>query len=186
MLKLNHLFKGLGLFVLVAITSSCGNLDRPSLPPEKPTGVTAKATLGSTEGNDVSGEVTFIELEHGVRIIAEIEGLTPGGHGFHIHEFGDCSAPDASSAGGHFNPENEIHAGPSDTPRHVGDLGNLFADKNGKAYYDRVDFEVELKGENSVVGKSVIVHEDRDDFVSQPTGNAGARVACGLIIQEES
>ena len=148
----------------------------------KPTGREASADLKPTEGNKVTGNVKFIELDKGVRIIANVEGLTPGEHGFHVHEFGDCSAPDAASAGGHFNPTKDLHASPADLPRHVGDLGNINANSEGKASYDRIDFTVTLSGTHSVIGKSVIVHEKKDDFVSQPTGNAGARLACGVIV----
>ncbi len=167
--------------IFVGLLLSCGEKGHTDLPESKPTGKSAFAILNSTEGNQVTGKVTFIQLEKGVRVIAEVEGLTPGSHGFHIHEIGDCSAPDAMSAGGHFNPHKDLHAGPSDLPRHVGDLGNLAADKKGSAYYDRVDFMIRLDGINSIIGKAVIVHAYRDDYVSQPTGNAGARQACGVI-----
>lgn len=155
------------------------------LPKEVPTGKQAYAVLKPTEGNTVTGLVTFIALEKGVRVVAKVEGLTPGSHGFHIHEFGDCSAPDASSAGGHYNPSNSIHAGPEALPRHVGDLGNVIADKKGVATYDTVNFILSLEGPESIIGKSVIIHENADDFVSQPTGNAGPRVACGVIVEGE-
>lgn len=141
----------------------------------------ATAIVHPTKGNNVSGKVDFIAEEGGVRIIADIKGLKPGKHGFHAHEHGDCSAPDASSAGGHFNPTNKKHGGPDSAERHAGDFGNLEADENGIAHYDRLDKVLELNGKNSVVGKSVVIHADADDFVTQPTGNSGARVACGHI-----
>lgn len=140
-----------------------------------------EATLHPTKGNNVTGTVSFAPVEGGVMILAEVHGLTPGKHGFHIHEKGDCSAADASSAGGHFNPFNKPHGAPDDANRHVGDLGNLIADANGDAYYARVDTVIELEGANTIVGRAVIVHEKEDDFKTQPTGNAGARVACGVI-----
>lgn len=162
---------------------SCGE-EKATLPKEVPVGKKAYVTLKPTKDSNVKGEVTFIALEKGVRVIAKIKGLTPGNHGFHIHEFGDCSAPDASSAGGHYNPDNAIHAGPLDQPRHVGDLGNINADKDGVATYDYVDFALSLEGAHSIIGKSVIVHRDQDDYVSQPTGNAGPRLACGVIVEK--
>jgi Cu-Zn family superoxide dismutase len=119
--------------------------------------------------------------------VADLEGLEPGLHGFHIHEVGDCSAPDASSAGGHFNPDNTPHGTPENPPaqRHVGDLGNLEADAEGKAHYERVDQMLPLRGPNSIVGKSVIVHAQADDLSSQPSGSAGPRLACGVIQARE-
>jgi superoxide dismutase, Cu-Zn family len=141
----------------------------------------AVAVLHAASGSHVTGTVTFTKIDDGVRVVADVEGLTPGEHGFHIHEFGDCSAADATSAGGHFNPAKHPHAGPDAEMRHEGDLGNLIADASGKAHYGRVDKELKLAGEHSILGRSVIVHEKVDDFKTQPTGNAGARVACGVI-----
>jgi len=141
----------------------------------------AVAVLHPTEGSDVHGIVTFMEAEGGIRIIADVEGLSPGKHGFHIHEYGDCSAPDGTSAGGHFNPEDMLHGAPTDTERHAGDLGNLDAGEDGTAYYERTDDHISLNGPHSIVGLAVIIHAGEDDFTSQPTGNAGPRVACGII-----
>jgi Cu-Zn family superoxide dismutase len=141
----------------------------------------AVATLQPTKGNQVAGTVTFTKEEGGVRVVADLTGLTPGEHGFHIHEKGDCSDPEAKSAGGHFNPGKHQHAGPDAAERHAGDLGNITADASGKAHYDRLDKQIELDGPDRIVGRSVIVHEKVDDLKTQPTGNAGARVACGVI-----
>lgn len=141
----------------------------------------AFCVVDAKSGSNVAGAITFIQEKDGLRILADISGLTPGKHGFHIHEHGDCSAADGTSAGGHFNPTNNKHGGPDSEVRHVGDLGNLEADKFGFAHYDRVDTLIELNGEYSIIGKSIIIHADEDDLVSQPTGNAGARVACGAI-----
>lgn len=141
----------------------------------------AVAVLSPTKGSSVSGLVTFTKVDGGVKIVAEVTGLTPGPHGFHIHEFGDCSAPDATSAGGHFNPQHKEHGAPDAPMRHAGDFGNLEADASGKAHYERVDTVISLVGADSIVGHGVIVHEKVDDLKTQPTGNAGARVACGVI-----
>ncbi|MBD3163024.1 MAG: superoxide dismutase family protein [Candidatus Eisenbacteria bacterium] len=153
---------------------------------EAPSALRAVALLEPTEGNDVHGRVEFEVVDGGVRVHAEVEGLTPGLHGFHVHEKGDCSAPDAGSAGGHFAPHGNPHGAPDDLPteRHVGDLGNLNADSTGVARYDRIDMVISLEGENSIVDKAVIVHSGEDDLESQPTGDAGARVACGVIRTE--
>ena len=123
-----------------------------------------------------------MEAEGGVRVIALISGLEPNSkHGFHIHEYGDCSAVDATSAGGHFNPMNMSHGGPEDKMRHAGDLGNLVADENGNAAVDFLDPLLTLRGDESIIGLSVIVHKGEDDLKTQPTGNSGPRIACGVI-----
>ena len=141
----------------------------------------ARAVLNPTKGNRAQGLVTFTQVEGGVRIVADVNYLEPGKHGFHIHEFGDCSAPDGSSAGGHFNPKNAKHGSPDSLERHAGDLGNLAADGKGHAHYDRIDTVITLEGPDTIIGRSVIVHANADDFTTQPTGNAGGRVACGVI-----
>lgn len=143
--------------------------------------VKASCILHPTQGNKVEGVVTFTKVEDGVKIVAEVSNLTPGSHGFHIHEFGDCSAPDGSSAGGHFNPKKTQHGAPDAHERHAGDLGNLVADKQGNAHYERIDKVIELEGTDTIIGRSVVVHASEDDFKTQPTGNAGGRVACGVI-----
>jgi Cu-Zn family superoxide dismutase len=117
----------------------------------------------------------------GIQIVADLDGLSPGSHGFHIHEKGDCSGDDASLAGGHFNPTNAKHGGPDSAERHVGDLGNVIADKNGHAHYERLDKIISLKGPNSIIGRSVVIHSKEDDYKTQPAGNSGERIACGVI-----
>jgi superoxide dismutase, Cu-Zn family len=147
----------------------------------------AVAVLHPTAGNKVGGNVTFTEEADGVKVRAEITGLTPGNHGFHVHEFGDCSAADAASAGAHFNPTKEPHAGPDAPKRHVGDMGNVQADASGKATLEYVDHQISLTNDQrSVIGRSVVVHEKPDDLKSQPTGDSGARVACGVIGRAKS
>lgn len=141
----------------------------------------AIAVLSSASGSKVSGSVTFTQSADGLKIVADVTGLTPGKHGFHVHEFGDCSAPDAASAGGHFNPEKHQHADRAASDRHIGDLGNLEADASGKAHLDWTDKMMKLSGADSIVGRAVIVHEKEDDLKSQPVGNAGGRQACGVI-----
>jgi len=154
----------------------------PGAPPESATAITrAVAVLHPTEGSQVHGTVTFSKEPDGVKVVADLEGLTPGLHGFHIHEYGDCSAPNGGSAGGHFNPDNIQHGGPMDSVRHVGDMGNLEADAEGKAHYEWADSMLAFSGPHSIIGRGLIVHADPDDLKSQPTGNAGARVACGVI-----
>jgi Cu-Zn family superoxide dismutase len=144
----------------------------------------ARASMHPTEGSAVTGSVTFTEVGDGaIEVTAEISGLSPNGvHAIHIHEKGDCSAPDASSAGGHYNPDGHPHAGPDTDARHAGDLGNLTADADGRAWYRLVVHNITLDGHhNPVVGYGVIIHKGPDDFATQPTGNAGGRAACGVI-----
>lgn len=140
----------------------------------------AIAVLHPTEGNDVYGIVRFEKVSDGIRVFATVRGLSRGKHGFHIHEFGDCSVADASSAGGHFNPYDMPHGKPTDEKRHVGDLGNIEASMAGYALADFVDSVISFEGEASIIGKAVIVHEDTDEF-TQSSGSARPRVACGVI-----
>jgi Cu-Zn family superoxide dismutase len=142
-----------------------------------------RCELQPTTGNTVSGWVTFESMADHVHVKAEVKGLAPGRHGFHIHEKGDCSSGDGKSAGGHFNPAGAPHAGPDAATRHAGDLGNLEANEEGIARYDGMDFVIRLSGEQSILGKGVIVHAEEDDLTTQPTGAAGARLACGVIAE---
>ena len=141
----------------------------------------AVAKLNPTDGNTVRGEVFFSKEDEGIRVQGEIIGLTPGKHGFHIHDKGDCSAADGSSAGGHFNPSGMPHGGPKDGQRHLGDLGNINANELGIARFAYSDNRISLEGVNSIIGHAVVVHSQADDLKSQPAGNAGGRVACGVI-----
>ena len=144
----------------------------------------ATATLQPTEGNDTRAELRFEMADGYVHITGQVTGLEAGGeHGFHVHEFGDCSAADGTSAGGHFNPDASDHGRAGQGEHHVGDSDNLMANDEGVAEVDR-----QLHGATigdgaatDIVGKGVIVHAGADDYVSQPTGDAGARLACGVI-----
>lgn len=168
--------------VLTALAfSGCQTSPTQTAKKSEPGKVVATAMLSPASGSEVRGMVTFIRVNEGVRVVARVSGLTPGKHGFHIHEKGDCSAPDASSAGGHFNPTAHPHGGPSGDQRHVGDFGNLEADSSGRAAYSRVFPNLAFEGDASVIGRAVIVHAKADDLKTQPTGDAGGRVACGVI-----
>lgn len=164
------------LLSVMLIAQACQGDQKPKAPISQ-----ASAIINPTPGNKVHGEVTFTPVQGGIRIVADIEGLPPGAHGFHIHEKADCTG-DATGAGGHFNPANEIHGAPESNHRHAGDLGNLIADDNGHAHYERVDAVITLDGPHSIIGKGLIIHEKQDDYVTQPTGNAGARIGCGVIV----
>lgn len=144
----------------------------------------AKATLKPTAGNTVAGELSFTAVDGGVRVTGTLSGLSPGEHGFHIHEKGDCSAPDGTSAGGHFNPDGVDHGQVTADPHHAGDSNNLTASADGNVTVDQMlSANVDIgKGDKyDIVGKAVIVHEKADDYKTQPTGDAGGRLACGVI-----
>jgi Cu-Zn family superoxide dismutase len=141
----------------------------------------ACATIYPTKGNQITGTIQFKEAKNGIHIVATMQGLTQGKHGFHIHEYGDCSSHDAVCAGNHFNPTNAPHGAPTDCNVHIGDLGNITADEHGNAQYDEINSNIKLFGPHSIIGRSVIVHEQPDDLHSQPTGNSGNRIGCGVI-----
>ena len=137
-----------------------------------------------TAGNTVSGTVRFEQLGSKVIVTAAVSGLKANAeHGFHVHEKGDCSAADAMSAGGHFNPGGKPHGHHRKSERHAGDMPNLRADSSGVA---RVMWETDLlavgAGAANVVGRAVVIHRDPDDYASQPAGNSGPRLACGVIV----
>lgn len=153
--------------------------------------MTARAALQDGTGAQV-GTVTITQEGNGVRVVADITGLTsatPGGHGFHVHENGLCdheaSGQHFTGAGGHFNPTNAPHACPPDEPRHAGDLGNVEL-TNGSGRLELTTTGLSLTGANSVVGKAFILHSKADDCKTQPTGDSGERIACGVVTLEDS
>jgi len=137
----------------------------------------AHADLGPASGSHVSGTVTVKPLPAGgVHLEVQATGLAPGVHGFHIHEVGDCSAPDASSAKGHFNPDSKPHGS------HAGDLPDLSADATGSAHLAADVGWLSLgEGKTGIIGRAFVIHADPDDHHSQPAGNSGKRIACGVI-----
>lgn len=171
------------LFIGLIFLSSAALIALAQTPAAKSTASSkAIAVLHPTAGNKVTGTVTLVPVADGVQVHGEITGLTPGKHGFHVHEFGDCSAADAASAGAHFNPTNQPHGGPDAGARHEGDMGNVEADASGNAKLDYVDHQMALgDGAKSVIGRSVVVHAKPDDLKTQPSGDSGARIACGVI-----
>ena len=163
----------LGIAIALALTGCASMM---SVAPK------AAAQLAPTAGNRTAGSVTIMANGDRVRVLAKVTGLAPGAHGFHIHEKGDCSAADATSAGGHFNPTNKPHGNPAAGEHHGGDMPMLEADAAGSATLDvTLDTVTLTSGASGIVGRAVIVHKDPDDFRTQPTGNSGARVACGVI-----
>ncbi len=171
-----------GICAMAGLGVQVVRAQQTTAPAAAPAGKTAVAKIMPTQGSNTRGELTFTpDPKGGVHIVGSFTGLAYGEHGFHIHEKGDCSAPDASSAGGHFNPDNMKHGARDAQERHAGDLGNLKADPYGMARIDIVDQHLSFDGPNSIIGKAVILHEKVDDFTTQPTGNAGGRVGCGVI-----
>jgi Cu-Zn family superoxide dismutase len=163
-----------GVVVLVGCQSAPQQAAEPLL---------ATAALKPTKGSKAFGEASFEQVGDKVHVIVNAQGLKPGAeHGFHIHEAGDCSSPDGMSAKGHFNPGGKPHGNPASGEHHAGDLPALKAEKNGRAKLDAMIEGVTLApGANSIMGRGLIIHADPDDFKTQPTGNSGARIACGVI-----
>jgi Cu-Zn family superoxide dismutase len=156
----------------------------PTVPAAPATPPHHHADIAPTQGNQAQGKVELISLSDGVRVTGTITGLAPNSeHGFHVHEKGDCSAPDASSAGGHFNPASQQHGNPDAPPHHAGDIHNIKADAQGTAQVDAQlsGVTISTSGPNDILGKAVVVHEKADDYKTQPSGNSGGRIACGVI-----
>ena len=180
--------RALGALALLALTA-CSSAPPPP-PPPPPTPVLpssvrqAEAALASASSSLVSGRLVLLPVAQGVRLTGTVGGLRPGGNfGFHVHERGDCSAVDASSAGAHFNPTAAAHGRAGAGAHHLGDMDNLVADGEGVVHIDRVLGGVSLGtgAANDILGRALIVHADPDDYRSQPSGNTGARLACGVI-----
>ena len=165
----------LAALALTAMLAGCAALS--------PAGPSARAELKPTAGSNATGWVQFTQAGSAVRVTAEVRGLKPNAeHGFHVHDKGDCSAPDAMSAGGHFNPAGKPHGHHGQSERHAGDMPSLKADASGVAKLDWTSALLSVgSGAANVVGRGVIVHRDPDDYATQPTGNSGPRLACGVV-----
>ena len=159
------------------------NTTEPAPPP--PALETATATLEAATDTDFTGTITFTPEGDGVKVVADLQGVdTDGAHGFHVHETGECTHGEDkhfTSAGGHFNPAGAEHACPPTEPRHAGDLGNIDV-TGGTAHLETTTNLLSLSGANSVVGKAIILHAKADDCKTQPTGDAGDRLACGVVV----
>jgi superoxide dismutase, Cu-Zn family len=142
--------------------------------------IKAICVLVPMSNSSVHGVLHFTQTGHNVAIKGEVTGLTPGKHAFHVHEFGDLTDPKGLSTGGHYNPEHKMHGKRQDTERHVGDLGNITADQSGKAVINITDSVISLHGPHSILGRAIIIHEKEDRY-TQPVGDAGGRVAAGVI-----
>lgn len=171
---LRSLTAALGLLALAACST-------PTPPPKA---VSATAAVSPTQGQTVSGVVTFSEMGDHVAARVQLSGLAPNSeHGFHLHEKGDCSAPDGMSTGGHFNPTAKPH-GPPQSEHHAGDMPALTADANGRVDTTFMLHGVAIgSGPADIVGRGLIVHAKRDDYTTQPTGDSGARIGCGVVMK---
>jgi Cu-Zn family superoxide dismutase len=165
----------IGFAAAAVLLSAC-----QTTPPEP---LRATAQLQPTKGNKTLGEATFEQVGNKVHVVIFVQGLKPGQeHGLHIHEAGDCSSGDGMSAKGHFNPFGKPHGAHGTTERHAGDLPSLKANKAGRAKIDvELDTITLTPGPGNIIGRGLIVHADPDDYKTQPTGNSGARLACGVI-----
>jgi Cu-Zn family superoxide dismutase len=173
----------------IALLAACATAKQqaPAVPTSSDYAARAHATLQSASGSDVAGTLSFVNTGEGVRITGRITGLEPDStHGFHIHQNGDCGAPDASSAGGHFNPTHQPHGHAGQAASHAGDLPNQHANADGVATVDVLAHGVELGtgGNTDILDRAIIVHAKPDDYTSQPSGDAGSRIACGVITRD--
>jgi Cu-Zn family superoxide dismutase len=189
----------LGLAIAATVLLAACSKEQPAGAPREPepttaapaekatppaTGAEAAAQIAPTQGNTVTGSVALNSSPEGVRITGAIQGLKPNAEfGFHVHEKGDCSAPDGSSAGGHFNPAQVQHGNPTSSSHHAGDMLNIKSNGEGVAQVDTTAAGTTLHGDptTDILGKAIVVHEGPDDYTTQPSGNSGKRVACGVI-----
>jgi len=161
------------LVLAVLISGACAHAKRP----------TAMATLAPTSGQTASGMVHFNDIGDGnVEVVVDLTAVPPGIHGFHIHEKGDCGN-NAQNAGAHFNPTGMVHGAPDAVSHHAGDFGNVTADANGEVHTRFTTHSISLTQgfSSSAIGHAVVLHEKPDDLISQPSGNAGGRIACGVV-----
>ncbi len=167
-----------------APSTTASNEAATTAPPADPTSAKHRVDLMPGQGGNVAGALELVVNDGAITMTGLVSGLKPGSeHGFHIHEKGDCSSPDFKSAGDHFNPTSQQHGDPASPPHHLGDIPNLMADDMGKAPVNAHIEGVTLgdHGPNDIVGRAVVVHADPDDYKTQPSGNSGDRVACGVI-----
>ncbi len=174
----------LSLFGMELSHPAAQQVSAPNNPGEE---VIASAQLEPKSGSTARGSVIFTRIGEGMRVTALVEGVDAGKHGLHVHEKGDCSDPHAKTAGDHYNPTQKEHGGPHTTSRHLGDFGNVTVGKDGKG---RLELAIPFSAQagisewEKIFGKSVILHAEEDDLKTQPSGDSGDRIACGIIVQE--
>ena len=172
---------------IALVLSACGGKSRtadqtPDLTVDEAAVPAATATLAARSGSQVTGTASFVETAGGVEVTIVVQGATPGAHGLHLHETGDCTSGDAKSAGAHFNPDATEHGAPAAMPHHGGDMGNItVADDGTGTLTITLPGLTVAPGPHSVVGRALILHANEDDLVSQPAGDAGDRIACGVV-----
>lgn len=182
------------ILTLAAFSGACGSKEEAAAPAPAPEpevveevveSVTAVAVLQPRADSEASGSVTFTETADGVLVVADIARIASGAHGIHLHELGDCSSDDFKSTGGHFNPTDAPHGAPTDEMRHAGDFGNIEIGEDDAGHLELTTTMLTVTdGPNTVLGRAVILHDGEDDLVSQPTGAAGGRIACGVVVLE--
>ncbi len=171
----------LGVAVLLAAGAAVADSSKSGAPAQTAPAGKRSVPIEGRSGSSLTGTAEFTMHGGQMMITVNVKGAPPGTHAVHIHEKGDCSAPDASSAGGHFNPAGHQHGAPDAKEHHAGDLGNMEVKSDGTGSLMIHSSGLSLEGASSIVGRAIIVHEKSDDFVTQPTGNAGGRIGCGVI-----
>lgn len=157
-------------------------IQEESLPPESADDGSASAAIEARSGSSLSGTAVFTKSDAGVHVEVKLSGVSPGEHGVHIHEVGDCSADDAKSAGGHFNPEKTQHGAPGSDAHHAGDFGNITIGPEGTGTLALTSADISLEeAPSAIIGRAIIIHGGADDLTSQPSGAAGPRIGCGVI-----
>ena len=173
---------GLSLAIAAAVALADQNDANKGAAQSQPMpGGKASAAIEGRSGSKLTGSAEFMMHGGMMMVTVTVKDAAPGVHAVHVHEKGDCSAPDATSAGGHFNPGGHQHGAPDAKEHHAGDLGNMTVGADGTGSIMVHSGDLSLEGPNSVVGHAIIIHEKSDDFVTQPTGNAGGRIGCGVI-----
>jgi Cu-Zn family superoxide dismutase len=170
----------------LALLLGCASSTSSSTASPKPAaGPRANALIEGRSGSALSGMAVFTQNGDTVHVVVDVVNAPEGVHAVHLHEKGDCSAPDATSAGGHFNPMKMEHGSPDAPTHHAGDFGNMTVGGEGHGHLELDSAMLTVTaGDHSVLGHAIVVHAKEDDMHTQPTGNAGARLGCGVVEQK--
>lgn len=179
--------RGALFFTFLAGAAGCPPTPGPTPNPNQPGATAATATLEPRSNSAISGTATFEQAGDKLKVVVEVSGATPGQHGLHVHMKGDCSSPDAKSAGDHFSPDSKMEHGAPDKPmHHGGDFGNITVGEDGKGRIEIESADLSVSGAtNGVLGRAIVLHEKPDDMTTQPSGNSGARIGCGVITAKQ-